>query len=113
MRNLYKEILEREPESQGLQGWTNALKNGTSLNSVRRMIAESPEAQGKLNNYYEKLLCRQIDPTGQRTWTDNLANGWSLQKVVNEGIKGSPEYKSRNGQACTNLQTKPKDIYRK
>jgi Domain of unknown function (DUF4214) len=100
LHNIYKDILERKPDPQGLQTWNNALNSGTSLASVRKMIAESPEAQNKLNSLYEKFLCRGIDPVGSATWTKNLANGWSLQRVANEGIKGSPEYRNRNGQPC-------------
>jgi hypothetical protein len=100
IQSIYRDILERQPDPEGLQTWTNALNSGTSLNSVRRMIAESPEAQSKLNALYEELLCRKIDAQGQSTWTNNLANGWTLRRVSLEGIKGSVEYKNRNGLPC-------------
>jgi hypothetical protein len=97
---IYREILERDVDPSGMDTWTRELESGRSVLQVRRAIAESSEAQNKLNELYRRMLCRDIDPSGRATWTNALANGWSLHKVANEGIAPSPEYQSRAGRTC-------------
>ena len=97
---IYREILGRDVDPSGMDTWARELENGRSVLEVRRAIAESPEAQNKLNKLYQRMLCRDVDPSGRATWTNALASGWSLQKVANEGIAPSPEYQSRAGRSC-------------
>jgi len=80
--------------------WTRELNSGRTVLQVRRAIAESPEAQNKLNGLYRRMLCRDIDSSGRATWTNALASGWTLQRVAAEGIAPSPEYQSRGGRSC-------------
>lgn len=102
VKQIYREILQREVDPSGLQTWTNELKNGRTVPDVRRAIAESPETRAKLNELYQRMLCRDIDSSGKQTWTNALANGWSLKRVEIEGIKPSPEYQRVRGQ-CDRL----------
>ncbi len=100
VNRIYREILERDAEPAGMITWTNALTRGKTIEQVRRAIAESPEAQKKLNDLYLSMLCRPIDPTGRATWTNALASGWTLWQVASEGIFHSPEYENRGGRPC-------------
>ncbi len=97
---IYREILERDVDPSGMDTWTRELNSGSTVVQVRRAIAESPEAQNKLNDLYRRMLCRDIDSSGRATWTNALASGWTLQRVAAEGIAPSPEYQSRGGRSC-------------
>jgi hypothetical protein len=97
---IYREILERDVDPSGMDTWTRELNSGKTILQVRRAIAESPEAQNKLNELYRRMLCRDIDSSGRITWTNALASGWTLQRVASEGIAPSPEYQSRGGRSC-------------
>jgi hypothetical protein len=92
---IYRDILERGVDPSGMETWARELSNGSSVLQVRRAIAESPEAQGKLNDLYRRILGRDIDPSGRATWTNALASGWSLQRVANEGIAPSAENRAQ------------------
>jgi hypothetical protein len=100
IESLYILILQRDVDPSGMTTWLNALASGQSVDDVRRAIAESPEAQDKLNDLYKKMLCRDIDPSGKTTWTDALATTWTLREVANIGIALSAEYQSRGGKSC-------------
>ncbi len=97
---IYREVLERNVDPSGMDTWTRELNSGKTILQVRRAIAESPEAQNKLNDLYRRMLCREIDSSGRVTWTNALASGWTLQRVASEGIAPSPEYQSRGGRSC-------------
>ena len=97
---IYREVLERNVDPSGMDTWTRELNSGKTILQVRRAIAESPEAQNKLNDLYRRMLCRDIDSSGRVTWTNALASGWTLQRVASEGIAPSPEYQSRGGRSC-------------
>ena len=107
---FYREILERDVDQSGNDTWMGAIRNGWSLDRVRRAIAESPEAQNKIRDVYKTMLCRDADPSGLSTWTNALATGWSLSRVRYEGIAGSQEYLSRGGKPCQLISPPPSTI---
>ena len=101
IKGFYKDILDREAEQAGIDGWLNALKSGQAIGQVRRGIAESNEAKNKVKDLYRKMLCRESDPDGLKGWINALADGWSLRRVADEGFAGSQEYKNRGGRPCS------------
>ncbi|MBF8680109.1 DUF4214 domain-containing protein [Pseudomonas fulva] len=93
--NLYSNVLGREAEEAGLQGWVSALYNGASRADVAKSIVGSTEALSKANSdfidsLYQSALGRTADEAGKAAWTDALAHGAS-QADVAIGIVGSPE----------------------
>ena len=96
---LYEATLNRAPDQEGLTGWTNALNNGTSLQSVANGFVSSAEFQadyGALDNthfinlLYENVLHRAPDSTGQSYWLGQMSGGMSQAQVV-LGFSQSPE----------------------
>jgi hypothetical protein len=103
---LYRQILEREPDADGLRAFSTALSNGTkNVKEVVREIASSPEynsrfVQGKspeeaVRLLYRHILNRDADSEGLSNWVNTLKSQ-GLAAVVN-GLVDSQEYASRFG----------------
>ena len=100
VKTLYENVLDREPESQGvIDGWAaNSDKNG--LASTLKGFFNSPEYQGKnhsveetVEKLYGSILGRQSDAGGKAFWVDQIKSGkMSLDQVI-DGFVGSDEYK--------------------
>ena len=93
--DLYTNVLGRDVEEAGLQGWVSALYNGASRADIAKSIVGSAEALSKANSdfvdsLYQSALGRTADEAGKTAWTDALANGAS-QTDVAIGIVGSQE----------------------
>jgi len=93
--DLYTNVLGRDVEEAGLQGWVSALYNGASRADVAKSIVGSTEALNKANSdfidsLYQSALGRTADEAGKAAWTDALAHGAS-QTDVAIGIVGSQE----------------------
>lgn len=84
---LYRDILGREAEPAGLDGWTSSPQ---SLAEVRMGIAKAAESQAKLNGLYKKWLCRDAEPSGLAHWTNLLGTEHTFAKV-SEMIAAAPE----------------------
>jgi hypothetical protein len=97
---LYVGLLDRAPDTEGLQSWANVLGNGASLSSVAQQFLDSPEyAQANptpltniqfVDTLYENALGREPEPAGQQAWVDLLASGTSRADVA-IGIAESQE----------------------
>ncbi len=81
---FYDAVLNREPDSAGLNGWVHAIEDGLSLKQVALAFANAPEFQaatGGLNNadfveyLYVNALGRASDPAGKAGWNDALNSG--------------------------------------
>jgi hypothetical protein len=94
INRLYREILGRNADNQGLRTWSRQLERGRSLNDVRREIAYSREAETEINNIYRQYFGRNVDRNGLRTWQAELARGRSLRDVQ-RAIQRSPEARGR------------------
>ena len=81
LTDLYQEVLNRDPDAGGLATYTAAIDAGTSLDSIRATIAQSPEAQNDLNQLYLQIFGRNGDPGGLATYTAELIGGASLGSV--------------------------------
>lgn len=90
IRDIYREVLGREPDYRGLRTWLGQRRGGESLRDIRYDIARSDEAAARINQIYREVLGRNADRDGIRTWTNRLASGASIYEVRRD-IENSPE----------------------
>lgn len=97
---LYKTVLGREADPQGLQDYT---KSSLDLPNVYKSLYESPEKKKQqVNELYKTVLGRDIDPEGlaQYTQRDPRSQGGFTPDEL-ESIKtdlfASAEYKAKGG----------------
>ncbi|NIE73912.1 DUF4214 domain-containing protein [Pantoea sp. Ap-967] len=93
--SLYSNVLGRDVEEAGLQGWVSLLVNGTSRADVAKGIVDSAEASNKsdsdfIDALYQSALGRAAEETGKAGWMQVLANGGTHADVA-LGIVGSVE----------------------
>ncbi|MFB2875499.1 DUF4214 domain-containing protein [Floridanema aerugineum] len=93
IRDIYREVLGREPDYRGLRTWLGERRSSDSLRDIRRDIARSDEAVARINQIYREVLGRDVDREGIRTWTNRLASGSSLSEVRRD-IENSSEARS-------------------
>ena len=62
IRIIYKEVLNREPDPQGLNYYTQALLTGSSSSQVRAEIARSSESRENIQALYRSYLSGEADP---------------------------------------------------
>ena len=88
---FYQLFLDRDPDAAGLDGWVNALLDGTLTGSdVGNGFVFSAEFLNKnvtdeeyVQVLYEAFFNRQPDSAGLQGWLDALANGASRKDVLN------------------------------
>lgn len=113
---LYRNVLGREPEPQGLGNWTARLEAGLSRERVVLGFSESPEfiaasaagaaghsrealQQGWTDDVfrlYQAVLDRAPDLPGLLNWSARLAQGRPFLEVV-EGFTASAEFRQSYG----------------
>lgn len=93
IRDIYREVLGRDPDYRGLRTWLGERRSGDSLRDIRGDIARSDEAVARINQIYREVLGRDVDREGIRTWTNRLASGSSLSEVRRD-IENSREARS-------------------
>ncbi len=96
---LYQVVLERTPDSHGLQDWVDRLMSGqtTAAQAVDGFF-NSPEYLGKgktaeeiVTDCYNAMLGRGPDPTGKANWMNALNIGMTATGILN-GFVGSEEF---------------------
>ncbi|HIK31057.1 MAG TPA: DUF4214 domain-containing protein [Oscillatoriales cyanobacterium M59_W2019_021] len=87
---IYREVLGREADVDGLIHWSDLLANGAELSRVRESIANSPESKENIDRIYQEVLGRSVDESGLQTWTRKLATGATLLEIRQE-IESSQE----------------------
>ncbi len=93
INQLYREVLNRNVDENGLNTYTKALQKGKSLTWVRKKLVNSTEArENAIKQIYQEILEREADPTGLKTYIKALRRGWSLERV-RRTIINSPEAK--------------------
>ena len=117
---LYNNVLDREPDAQGLANWVNALNAGASRESVVNGFSESQEFQintefdthafatvslngldfGQVFRVYQAALDRAPDPGGFENWTNARMAGTSLADVTS-GFVNSVEFQQTYGPSTT------------
>ena len=105
IRQAYREVLNREPDPQGMEIYRNhMLRDGWNDDKVRQSLKSSPEfaqkggmtvekAQEVVRGAYLSVLKREPDPAS-KTFVEKVMSGWSQQDVENE-LRKSDEYKRR------------------
>ncbi|MBE9040542.1 DUF4214 domain-containing protein [Oscillatoriales cyanobacterium LEGE 11467] len=91
---IYRDVLGREADVDGLLHWSVELADGTPLSQVRQEIANSPEAEENIDRIYQEVLGRDVDRSGLETWTRKLARGSTLADIRRE-IESSEEAAAR------------------
>jgi len=95
---LYVNGLDRKPDTEGLNAYTNSLNNGGSAASVVRAIFTSTEYTNRkrsnsdfVEDLYKALLQRASDSVGKRDWVNKLNAGTSRLDVI-KGFINSGEF---------------------
>jgi hypothetical protein len=119
VRRAYRDILGREPDSVGMQQYTQALLySGWTETDLRRALRSSPEfaertgrvsygwrtanrygvdsqAASIVRQAYLSVLGREPDAVGMRDYTTRIVrDGWSENDVM-RALRSSPEYRIR------------------
>lgn len=116
---LYRTLFDRQPDSDGYQGWLAYLSQGNSRESVILGFTGSPEfidlcnsfgidatsgdvlgAERQIENFvermYTKCLYRAAESQGKADWTDKLVRGEISGRDMAYGFIFSAEYKAKN-----------------
>ncbi|ABD57134.1 Allergen V5/Tpx-1 related protein (plasmid) [Jannaschia sp. CCS1] len=106
---LYQATLGREPDSGGLQGWTEQLAEGKDYLSIVSGFTNSPEfvnTYGSLTDeafvdlMYLNVLNRGADSAGQQHWLNLIGSGGTREQVV-QGFAQSAEFITNTEQNFT------------
>ncbi len=96
--DLYRRVLNREPDPAGRANWLAAIRNGMRIEQVGIEFygsAEYFQRAGSVDHYvellYQELLHRTPDPQGFDTWTSALRDKRLTPKQVAAGFYGSIE----------------------
>lgn len=97
---LYKYILDRNADPEGLKAWVTVLANhANSASEVVSGFVFSKEFQGKnlsnteyIDTLYTAILNRNSDPEGLNAWLQTLDDGLSKRNVL-RGFLASEEFK--------------------
>jgi hypothetical protein len=91
-RQLYRQILGREPDSSGFRDNVNAMRQH-SFEWVLARIARSQESRNNINNMYKGYLCRNADPGGMDHHINLLASDQMTLDQIRSGIATGAEAK--------------------
>ncbi|MCL1465591.1 DUF4214 domain-containing protein [Argonema galeatum] len=90
INRLYREVLARDADFDGLRTWSRELERGRSLRDIRRELAKSREAEDIINQIYREVMGRNADSDGLEMWKRQLAKGRTLAQV-RQAIERSTE----------------------
>lgn len=110
---LYRALLNREPDPEGVDGWLSELNTGASRADIVDAFVSSEEFSNLAavygitpypldpvvdfaSHFYEAGLERRPDPSGLDSWVDALKNGWVSGVDIAAGFVLSPEFINRN-----------------
>lgn len=77
--NLYRTLLGREPDAEGLNYWVNS---GKSLSEISNAFLGTPE--GQIVQLYQQQLGRMPDPSGLAYYKGLLESGTSIDAIRND-----------------------------
>jgi TorA maturation chaperone TorD len=100
IRRAYQDILDREPDTEGMRGYRRAMiDDGWTEQQLRDELRKSPEysrqqeksAERVVRRVYREVLNREPDPQGLANFRNQILNhGWD-ESDVRDAIKKSPE----------------------
>ena len=102
MQLVYRNVLDREPDSAGQAHWLAQLQNGLSRGSMMAQFSESAEYQdftqdaNQVVMAYVGLLRRSPEAAGFEHWLNYLEQGGSFIQLI-DGFLRAPEYNRRFG----------------
>lgn len=110
---LYKILLDRPADLEGLWDWSLKLQNGQATTAeIIHGIAASPEFKNKnlsndeiVEKMYKSMMGRESDASGKEYWVSRLDTGMTVDAVIN-GFLGSPEF----GAICSDYGITPGSI---
>lgn len=97
---VYRNVLDREPDSAGQAHWLDQLQNGLSRGSMMAQFSESAEYQdftqdaNQVVMAYVGLLRRSPEAAGFEHWLNYLEQGGSFIQLI-DGFLRAPEYNLR------------------
>jgi len=106
---VYRNVLGREPDSKGLNTWTNQLKAGATRAQVMFGFVESVEyinrtstvaphssTEGSIRRLYRAFFLRQPSAANLSYWV-SLANGGASLDAIADQFVASAEFQNRYG----------------
>ena len=89
---MYRDLLGRDPDPQGLSYWVTQLQQGANPADVAFGFAASPERETqRINGDYQTFLGRGADAGGLSYWLNAFLHGSTNEDLIG-GFVGSPEY---------------------
>lgn len=90
--NLYTDILNRNPDSNGYNSWVNTVNSTNSRQSTASGIYTSTEHRtDQIQSYYQLYLGRDADAQGLQHWLTLFASGASQSDII-YGFVASVEF---------------------
>jgi virginiamycin B lyase len=87
---LYRQMLQRDPDSGGLATFSAQLEAGAALSAIVDSIWNSPEFHSReVTNYYQVYLGRNPDAVGLNSWVQSMVAGELESSVVNAFLTSS------------------------
>jgi V8-like Glu-specific endopeptidase len=94
---LYRDLLDRNADANGLNFWSNVLNGGSALSTVVLGIEGSTEYRtDEIQALFQQLLHRPAEAQGQNFYLSQMAQGETIDQVRIE-IAASPEYFQTQG----------------
>ncbi len=88
--DLYAELLDRQPDSGGLNYWLSETGRTTSGSVALRFYQSNESRRARVQALYQDLLGRGTDAGGEAFWAGKLLNGDDLALAAN--LAASDEY---------------------
>jgi len=99
LEGVYENILERDPDVEGLDYWKEQLTSGNQTREeVEANINRSDEKW--LGDTYKELLGRGLGDEGRDYWLDDINERGQTRDQVIANIKRSDEYLNRQNTTC-------------
>ena len=106
VRDLYKTLLNREPDPDGFGNWLTALNSGRlNRDQVRKGFLNSTEYY--VRSLYRELLNREPDADGFNNWISRLNSRRMSRAQIRRAFIDSPEYRGLHGTASNETTAKP------
>lgn len=98
LTGLYQAVLNRTPETAGMNAWTQAFADGQSRGEVAARVLASTEARGRIvEEAYQSLLERPSDVQGADDWRRYLEQGRSVEELVRALVTSAEFFSKRLG----------------
>lgn len=98
VQELYRDVLGRAPEPEGMRAWQAFLGAGNSRTVVARAFWNSDEHRGhQIDEWYVTFLGRPADPAGRAGWVAAMQGGLDELDVISRFLT-SPEYLGRKSE---------------